>query len=600
MEAEAGDPSPDSPARTLLVNQNRLVRRQIASEDLSIALKLLTGAAGLAVAVALGLMIWSASRADGLVIEAFSVPPALTERGITGGTVARQLMDDLAAISEASQSLEQQRGLSGDWGQSISIQIPQTGVSLAQMNAWLRETLGRQSHVSGEVMASPAGTLTLVARSGSHGLTPLTGQDAEMATLIQRTAEAVYAREQPRSYGTCLFRQARWDEYAAWHRSRLSAPLARDKAVAYMGLSSVALRTQGDLARRALLEKSSAADPAYILTINAVSALANYFGHSETEHRLDQRLLRIVLADTTTSAEYKRQQIADAKHFLAGETGDWMEARSQAQANVGKVILGGEGATNRVALAISSANAALHDLRQAQADLSGFEPITPADERNKTRLGALPLRISAQDWPGVVVAADAVLADQELLPDKGVHRPIPLAQKAVALAHLARMAEAQALVGATPLDCHPCVMARGEIAAMAGQPALADHWFSEAVKMTPSLPMASTAWGRVLLDRGQPDRAIAQFEVANTRGPHFADPLSWWGEALLRKGETKAALKKFREADKYAPRWGRNHLLWGEALARLGKTNEARAKWRAAATMDLTAADSAAFKAHGV
>ena len=241
----------------------------------------------------------------------------------------------------------------------------------------------------------------------------------------------------------------------------------------------------------------------------------------------------------------------------------------------------------------------MHDLRQAQVDLAGFEPVTPGDER-AIRFTTLQMRISTQDWPGVVAAADAVLADYELLPDKGVHRPIPRAQKAVALAHLGRVAEALALVGATPLDCHPCVMARGEIAALAGQPALADHWFSEAVKMAPSLPMAATAWGRVLLDRGQPDRAIAQFEIANTRGPHFADPLSWWGEALLAKGETRAAIKKFREADKYAPKWGRNHLLWGDALAKLGKTDEARAKWRAAAAMDLSAADRAALKAHGV
>ena len=111
--------------------------------------------------------------------------------------------------------------------------------------------------------------------------------------------------------------------------------------------------------------------------------------------------------------------------------------------------------------------------------------------------------------------------------------------------------------------------------------------------MTPSLPMASTAWGRVLLDRGQTDKAIAQFEIANTRGPHFADPLSWWGEALLRKGETRAALRKFKEADKYAPKWGRNHLMWGDALAKLGKADQARDQWRAAAAMDLSAADRA-------
>jgi tetratricopeptide (TPR) repeat protein len=599
MEAEAKDASSDSPARRVLVEQLQLIRTQtqlgrwqIIRERAQFALQLLTAAAGVAVALAVGLMIWSASRADGLVIEAFSVPPALAERGITGETVARQLMDDLAAISEVSQASEQQRGLSGDWGQSISIQIPQTGVSLAQMNAWLRETLGRQSHVSGEVMASPAGTLTLVARSGSRGLAPLTGQEAEMTILIQRTAEAVYAREQPRSYGSYLWRQARWDEHTIWHRSRLSAPLAQDKALAYFGLANAASRIEGDLARRGLLEKSIAADPTYGMAVFALSAVASNFGLSETEHRLDRRTLELVRADTNNSPEFKRQQIADAQRLLAGEKGDWMEARSQAQANMGKVLLGVGTLSNFAALNVSSSNAALHDLRQAQADLAGFEPVTPDAER-QIRRAVLRLRISAQDWPGVVTAADAVLADQEQLPDKGVHRPIPRAQKAVALAHLGRMAEAQALVGATPLDCHPCIIAQGEIAALAGQSALADHWFGEAVKMTPSLPMASTAWGRVLLDRGQTDRAIAQFEAANTRGPHFADPLSWWGEALLRKSETRAAIKKFREADKYAPKWGRNHLLWGDALAKLSKTDRAREQWRAAAGMDLSATDRA-------
>ena len=35
-------------------------------------------------------------------------------------------------------------------------------------------------------------------------------------------------------------------------------------------------------------------------------------------------------------------------------------------------------------------------------------------------------------------------------------------------------------------------------------------------------------------------------------------------------------------------------------LAKLGKADEAPAKWRAAAGMDLSAADRAALKAHGV
>jgi tetratricopeptide (TPR) repeat protein len=322
-----------------------------------------------------------------------------------------------------------------------------------------------------------------------------------------------------------------------------------------------------------------------------VALLENGFGHPEATHRLRQRQLKFQAVDTTFLAEFKLQQSAFAHRALAELEGDWIEARSQAQANFGKVILGISD-TNNAPLYIARANAALHDPRQAQADLAGFEPMMPGDEQ-QIRSTTLQLRISAGDWPGVVAAADAVLADQALLPDKGVYRPVPGAQKAEALARLGRMSEAQALVGATPLHCQPCVMARGEIAALAGQPVLADHWFGEAVKMTPSLPMASTAWGRVLLDRGQTDKAIAQFEVAHTRGPHFADPLSWWGEALLRKGETKAAIKKFKEADKYAPRWGRNHLLWGDALAKLGKPEDARRQFKVAAALGLAADERA-------
>jgi tetratricopeptide (TPR) repeat protein len=600
METEAKDASPDSPARRVLLKQELLIGAdlklrgwQIASERAGYALKLLTGAAGLAVAAAVGAMIWSASRADGLVIEAFSVPAALAERGITGETLARQLMDDLAAISEVSQSAEQQRGLSGDWGQAISIQIPQTGVSLAQMNAWLRETLGHQSHVSGEVMAAPDGTLTLVARSGSHGLTPLTGQEAGMATLIQRTAEAVYAREQPRSMGLYLVRQQRHEEANAWYRGRTNQPAARDRASSYLGQAWYAHGTKGDLAFVPLARKSIAADPTFSNPGAQLAGFESGFGHIESAYQLLRRAGMLAARDTAYVPQWRREQTMRIGSQLAASVGDWREARARTRENLGKHFLG-DGSTGNAgpSAAMAMTSAAMHDIRQAHADLAAYDAVTSSD-LERYRMATMDARLSAEDWAGVVAAADAVLTDQELLPDKGVHRPIPRAQKALALAHLGRMAEAQGLIGATPLDCQPCVVGRGEIAAQAGQPALADHWFGEAVKMAPSLPMASTAWGRVLLDRGQTDRAIAQLEIANTRGPHFADPLSWWGEALLRKGETRAAIKKFREADKYAPRWGRNHLLWGDALAKLGKPDKAREQWRAAAGMDLSAANRA-------
>src|SRR5436190_6530250 len=100
MEAEVHDTAADSPARTLLINQNRLVGWQIAGERAGLALKLLTASAGLGLAAVLAIMAWHTSRADGFLIKPFSVPPELVQRGVTGEAVANQLLDQLNDIGE--------------------------------------------------------------------------------------------------------------------------------------------------------------------------------------------------------------------------------------------------------------------------------------------------------------------------------------------------------------------------------------------------------------------------------------------------------------------------------------------------------------------
>ena len=60
----------------------------MAGARAAFALRLLGVAAALAAAGLVGLMLWRASQARGLVIEAFDVPPALAERGLTGKVLA--------------------------------------------------------------------------------------------------------------------------------------------------------------------------------------------------------------------------------------------------------------------------------------------------------------------------------------------------------------------------------------------------------------------------------------------------------------------------------------------------------------------------------
>jgi tetratricopeptide (TPR) repeat protein len=155
------------------------------------------------------------------------------------------------------------------------------------------------------------------------------------------------------------------------------------------------------------------------------------------------------------------------------------------------------------------------------------------------------------------------------------------------------VAPAEALIAQTPMDCDDCMIARGRIAAVARDWAAAGHWFSILSARTPSLPMADTAWGEMLLQKGDLDGAIAKFKIANQKGPHFADPLEMWGEALMRKNRSDLALAKFEEAEKYAPNWGRLHLKWGEALGYAGRKDDAQKQFALAAGLDLSSADKA-------
>src|SRR5262249_18049165 len=82
---------------------------------------------------------------------------------------------------------------------------------------------------------------------------------------------------------------------------------------------------------------------------------------------------------------------------------------------------------------------------------------------------------------------------------------------AFALAKDGRLAEANGLVDATPLDCTTCLSMRGRIAALRGDPTRADRWFGIATANAPDWPFSFSDWGEALLRRGDYDGAITKF-----------------------------------------------------------------------------------------
>lgn len=589
MEAEAKGVAPEGVAHEVLRKQSTLIGWQIASERAGFALKVLTGAAGLAAAGVLASMAWQASRADGLVVAPFSTPPGLAARGMTGEAVAAQLIDQLALIEPFTRGAsEDSRQVSSDWKPAFSVQIPQTGISLDQLQAWLRTQLGREHRIAGEVALLDDGRLRLTARSEATPLPPVVGRADELPAMVQAVAEAIYERDQPNAYGVFLDSKGRHDDLARFARGRSQSRDVRTRAYGYTGLG-VSLFAKDTLGAREAFQRSLDVFPTRMARQNLAS-IEEQLGRTDAAMRLDRddlHALKERLYDNL-SERRRREQVKIVGGFVAEDVGDY--AGALALFRVGFAITATPRAGFRENI-VATQLAALHEITAARRELNRFEPLSAADILRR-RGPAARVAEAAGDSSMALAEWDAyVAARTQNAPGFVNHRAT--ARRAEALTRLGRTGEAAALVAATPLDCEPCVQARGAIAAALGRRAEADHWYGEAVQMAPLSPFAAEAWGRARLARGDPDGAADAFRVAAGRGPRWADPAEGEGEALLAKGDARGAAAKFAAASKLAPRWGRLHLKWGEALAKLGKPDQARAQWRAAATMDLTAVERA-------
>ena len=243
-----------------------------------------------------------------------------------------------------------------------------------------------------------------------------------------------------------------------------------------------------------------------------------------------------------------------------------------------------------------SARSALSDFTVAREDRVAFELY----EAELLVAAALDLddamaAVSAAEIFKVAVDALA-LSIAESFPDSGA--AVDLFKRTdvyPVIAHVLALGgqsdEAGALIEQTPLDCYDCVVARGHVAALSGNRRVAEHWWREAIRIGPSIPMGYEALGRSRLQAGDAAGALALFRTAQKKGPRWADPVKGEADALVRLGRTREALRRYAAAAERAPRWGALHVAWGQALAAEGRSDEAQERYRAASGMDLSGAN---------
>jgi hypothetical protein len=536
----------------------------------------------------LGTMVWNAAQDHDLVVDAFSVPVDVAQSGMTGDVLAGRVLDTLGHMQADTHSLAQGAGSyrSNDSDQ-VRIEIPSTGISLGELNRYLREWLGHETHVAGDLVHTSKG-LALTIRYGAEPGRTIEGSNLDSS--IDHAAEHLYAASRPLRYADYLGQHGRYAEAEA-----IIVPLAgrgspQERALAYLSWGSLYYE-KGDSYGR--MEKSRIAtelDPANAAAWYELDAGAFDVEHRETAVTAEETILSLMKAGKTAdlNPDMTSSLRASLATDLAIDKGDSQGAFAQCQSAIG--LSDALDCATQFLIDYATRD---HDIPEARR-LFALLPATSRDGKPNSDAAYYQSQLAhvAQNWAAEIAFEEK---DEQLIagqPKAGWNLRTQLwPMLAVAMAHSGDIAGAEVEIGKTQIDCDRCVIARGTIAAAAHDWDAANRWFALVSARTPSLPFADTAWGEALLTRGDFDGAIEKFRTANQIGPRFADPLEEWGEALTTKNHSDLALAKFAEAAKYAPKWGRLHLKWGEALAYLGQTGNAKAQFAVAAGLDLSPAD---------
>jgi tetratricopeptide (TPR) repeat protein len=566
----------------------------------------------LAVFAGLCAAVWSASHDHGLVIEAFSVPPDMAARGITGEVVAAQLQDRLAALQDATDSSRPAESYASNWGNDIKVEIPETGVSIGEFYKYLASWLGHETHITGEVYRTANG-IAVTARVSAGGSATASGAETQLDALIQQAAEKVYERTQPYRYAVYI------QDVAHPQFARSRAILERlaaegsphERAWAISGLGALE-SSAGDFQRSlADSRQAIALNPDLLVAYNNVAIGESTLGHEED-------LLTVLKADTDVLLNDKAGEVSDRARAIMLPNGQATLAYTLA--DFGTALRFSEDAARTPDFghivessrdAIATDLAALHEITAARQTWRDLPDADSNAVRGIRAVREIVLLYQLGDW-SLLAARHTTLetdfraayiargASRAFVDELYRRRIWPFV--ATAMAMTGDFARAHALIDRTPPDCDACIRARGDIDTRQKNWDGAAYWFAREVAQAPSVPLGYSKWGAMLLAKGDFDGAITKFAQANAKGPHFADPLEMWGEALMLMNRSDLALAKFEGADKYAPNWGRLHLKWGEALWWAGKHDDAKMQFSIARGLDLSTADNAELakvNAHG-
>jgi tetratricopeptide (TPR) repeat protein len=506
-------------------------------------------------AMAAILMTWKAASSRGVVIDAFEAPQDLATHGLTGKVLAAGLLDVLRRIQANTRSSAEGRVLSNAWTGEIAIEIPETGISIGEVERLLKGRLGHEQHIGGDLVEEADGSLALTVRG--TGILPrtFTAEARNRNKLLTQAGEYVYSQSQPGLWAAYLSNNNRNDETIRFVQDTYAGanPAEKPYLLNYLANAIIGRGEKGAMREAlGLFREALRLKPDFWIGYTNIMNALYAIGDEEGVVREGAELIKAAggrpgRAPPDTFENYD-SAVFDLGAVLAEERAD-----IEAHGGVGTTT-GTSGSEN---LNLAETYVLLHDVEAASLQLK----TATVDEKSVPDVAAaqeVQALLAEEEGDFKSAAAHWDLFSRAYAnPEVSTHNPSDICQAALSYETTGQAAMADAALAAVgTLTFVDCYRLRGEVQELRGDWAGAQSAYAQAVKLAPSIPSGYYFWGVALAKHGELDAALVKLRQASEKGPHWADPLKAWGDVLARQQHWPEALARYDEALKYAPHWG--------------------------------------------
>jgi len=503
-------------------------------------------------------MIREALTSHGVVVDSIEIAPNIAEQVPSGRIVSAGLLDVLTRIQSATRSSAKHRALSNAWTSEISVDIPETGLSIAQIERMLKNRFGHDQHIDGDLVASGKGGLALTVRGSDIMPRTFSDEGGNLGKLLTQAGEYVYGQSQPGLWTAYLANNGRQDDAIRFAQESYATAAASEKPFVLNYWANAVASKGGEGPTRealSLWREAVRLKPDYWTGYNNIMAGLVGIGDEEGVVLVGRKMAQLAGGRPGKAPEIMYQNYDSLVWDLP----------AQHASNIADIEASGGVGTTTAASGAEGVNVAglevlLHDPEATELRLK----TTPIDEKNVADVAAAALararlaeergdlKVAVAQWDQYAAAyADPTVASS--FPTNICYAAVTYEKTGqAAMAQGALDAPLKAVGVGTFVDCYRF---RGDVLDLRGDWTGAQEWYAKAVSLGPSIPSGYYSWGVALAKHGDLAGAEEKLKLANQKGPHWADPLKAWGDVLMKQNNAKDALAKYDEALKYAPSW---------------------------------------------